>query len=101
MTKVRLADLVEVNDEVKDKEKIKYFSKIKSKHIDFLLCEKSNLYPKLLIELQDKSHNEPKRKSRDEFIKKVAEKTKYKILFVYDISELKNKIEEVLDVKPE
>ncbi len=96
LTKVRLADLVEVNHEVKDKEKLKYFSKIKSKHIDFILCNKENLYPELLIELQDNSHNKEKRINRDEFIKKVAEKAKYKIIFVYSANGLEDKINEYL-----
>lgn len=96
ITKVRLADLVEVNNEVKDKEKLKYFSKIKSKHIDFVLCNKENLFPELLIELQDNSHNKQDRIKRDEFIKKVAEKTNYKIIFVYGINDLEKQIEEKL-----
>ena len=99
LAKVRLADLVEVNSEAKGKERLKYFSKIKSKHIDFVLCDKSNLYPKLLIELLDSSHNESSRQSRDEFIKKVAEKTNYKIIFVYNANELESKITAELSEK--
>lgn len=96
LAKVRLADLIEVNNDVKGKDKLKYFSKIKSKHIDFVLCEKDNLYPKLLIELQDSSHNLQDRKDRDEFIKKVCEKTNYQIIFVYNTTDLEKRVTEVL-----
>ena len=94
LTKVRLADLVEVNHEAKKNEKLKYFSKIKSKHIDFILCNKENLYPELLIELQDNSHNNKNRIERDNFIKKIAEKTNYKIIFVYGTNDLEKRITE-------
>lgn len=82
LAKVRLADLVEVSAEAEHKEYLKYFAKIKSKHIDFVLCNKENLYPELLIELNDNSHNIDDRVDRDNFLKAVAEKTGYKIIFV-------------------
>lgn len=82
LAKVRLADLVEVSAEAEHKEYLKYFAKIKSKHIDFVLCNKENLYPELLIELNDNSHNIDGRVDRDNFLKAVAEKTGYKIIFV-------------------
>ncbi len=95
LTKIRMADLVEVSSECKDsKERTKYFSKIKSKHIDFALCNKENLYPEILIELNDNSHNDAKRIQRDEFIKKVMKKSGYELLFVYSIDDLQKKLSE-------
>ncbi len=92
LAKVRLADLVDVNSEAQGKEKLKYFAKIKSKHIDFMLCNKENLYPELLIELNDNSHIADKRAERDDFVKRVLEKTGYKLLFVYGTGDLEEKI---------
>ncbi len=99
LAKVRLADLVEVNAEVEIKEKLKYFAKIKAKHIDFALCNKENLYPELLIELNDNSHKEDKRAERDDFVSRVLEKTGYKLLFVYGTGDLEQKIFEIIKKK--
>lgn len=60
--KVRLEDFIEVTS--KDN-KQKYRGYIKSRHIDFLLCDTS-LYIKAAIELDDKSHNTTKAQETDE-----------------------------------
>ena len=60
--KVRLEDFIEVT--TKDN-KQKYRGYIKSRHIDFLLCD-TNLYIKAAIELDDKSHNTTKAQETDE-----------------------------------
>lgn len=41
---------------------------IQLKHIDFLLCDSSNTKPLLVIELDDRSHDRPERRERDEFL---------------------------------
>ncbi len=87
LTKIRLADLVEVSGTKNKSEWSRYFSKIKSKHIDFALCNKDNLYPVLLIELNDNSHNSPNRVKRDEFYKALFNKTGYKLIFTYSIKD--------------
>lgn len=57
--KVRIADLVESSDLVQ-------FNKVRGKHIDFTLLESGRkIKVKMLIELDDKTHNEPKRQTRD------------------------------------
>ena len=99
IAKVRLADLIEVNSEVERKDYLKYFGKIKSKHIDFILCDGENLYPLLLIELNDNSHKKEDRADRDGFIEKIAEKTGYKILFVSGTQGLEEKILSALSEK--
>ncbi len=99
LAKVRLADLVETSAEVDAKEKRKYLNKIKSKHIDFMLCKKDNLYPELIIELNDNSHKKEDRVKRDIFIEKVLEKAGYKILFVYGTGDLEKRILEKLEAK--
>lgn len=62
--KVGLKDMFEVNAGTKDR--MKYFGKISSKHIDFLICD-SSLRPVFAIELDDKSHNRADVKERDRF----------------------------------
>ncbi len=101
LAKIRFADLVEVSAEADKKEYMKYFGKIKSKHIDFILCKKDNLYPELLIELNDSSHNKEDRIKRDDFIKKIAEKVGYKMVFVGGTQNLKETIIKALEIKSE
>ena len=87
--------------EADKKEYMKYFGKIKSKHIDFILCKKDNLYPELLIELNDSSHNKEDRIKRDDFIKKIAEKVGYKMAFVDGTQNLEKTIIKALEIKSE
>ena len=101
LAKIRFADLVEVSAEADKKEYMKYFGKIKSKHIDFILCKKDNLYPELLIELNDSSHNKEDRIKRDKFVKKIAEKVSYKMVFVDGTQNLEETIIKALEIKSE
>ena len=101
LAKIRFADLVEVSAEADKKEYMKYFGKIKSKHIDFILCKKDNLYPELLIELNDSSHNTEDRIKRDEFVKKIAERVGYKMVFVSGTQNLEETIIKALEIKSE
>lgn len=95
MTKVRLADIIYTKDT-----NYTYFNKIKAKHIDFVLIDNDGNI-KLLIELDDKSHNEPNRKQRDEFLNKIFENLNIKLLripakYSYNTKELEKKIKESL-----
>jgi len=66
--KMRIADLVEIP---KDNENYySWFGKIKSKHIDFTICDKQ-LHPRLLIELDDSTHYRYDRIKRDDFVNEV------------------------------
>ena len=64
--KVRLADVIEVKKGTV--EWSKYFNRIKSKHVDFLLCEPKFVAPVLVIELDDKSHKREKTRETDAFV---------------------------------
>lgn len=66
LAKVRLADFVEVTSK---SDYMKYFAKIRSKHIDFLLLDKETLKIVVAIELDDNSHSNEK----DEFKNKLFE----------------------------
>ena len=101
LAKIRFADLVEVNDEAGKSEYMKYFGKIKAKHIDFILCKKENLYPELLIELNDNSHKKEDRIKRDEFVKKIADKVGYKMIFVNGTGDLEDIVTKALEINSE
>ncbi len=69
LSKVRIEDFVDV-----DKKNISsnghwgLRGKIKSRHVDFLVCNHATTKPLLAIELDGKSHNDPRRKNRDQFV---------------------------------
>lgn len=71
--KVRVADVMEVTKGTSRSERQKAFNRIQSKHFDFVICRASDTSIVLLIELDDKSHNNPKRMKRDEFLERATE----------------------------
>lgn len=87
--KIRLADIVEV--EKGTKEYMKWFNRISSKHIDFLMVDKDNIQIKYALELDDSSHEKESRKQRDEFVNNVCKKCGIKIIHTknYKPEELK------------
>ncbi len=94
LAKIRLADLVEV--EPMDKSSWQtYFNKINKKHVDFALANPQNLQIKLLIELDDYSHND-QQYERDRFVEAIYNKTGYKLLRVKGTFNLKEKVEGTL-----
>ncbi len=73
--KVRLEDIAEVTDK---SNKNKYRGYIKSRHIDFVICN-NDLKIKAAIELDDYSHNNKNAKQTDEFKDKLFEKIGVKL----------------------
>ena len=69
LTKIRLADLIEVKT---------YFNKIKAKHIDFAIVDDMKVL--LIIELDDQSHNNIERIERDKFVDDNLTACGYKIV---------------------
>lgn len=82
ISKVRLADLVEVRPGFTYGEQQKWFAKIRSKHIDFAICDPENLQVKFLIEVQDSSHDKAGRMERDKFVADVLQGCGYKICWI-------------------
>ena len=70
LIKVRLADLIEA-DERHQLHKTN-FDAIKSKHIDFLVCDAA-LCPLIAVELDDSSHQRPDRHARDRDVDRIFE----------------------------
>ena len=88
--KVRLADFVEVTNK---KEYMKYFAKIRSKHVDFLLLNKDTLNIVVAIELDDGSHNE----NKDEFKNKLFEQIKINLIRCKGIGTVEEQITTILE----
>jgi hypothetical protein len=77
--KVRLADLVEADE--RHLLRKSNFDHIKSKHIDFVICDAA-LSPVIVIELDDSSHREPVRVTRDRDVNRILEIAELPILRV-------------------
>ncbi len=69
--KVRLEDVVEVRKGTRNRQT--YRNRIKSLHLDFVLCDRQKTAPTLVIELNDSSHKRRDRQKRDEFVDKALE----------------------------
>ena len=96
--KVRLADIVKVSDKIQKQSSLWWskFEKISQKHIDFALADKSNLEIKLLIEIDDYTHQRPDRIERDKFVDSVCKQANIPILHLYDVIGLEDKIVNIL-----
>lgn len=78
LTKIRLADLIEVNSGLSQSEHGTYFNKIKSKHVDFVIAD--NMKVLLIIELDDYSHSVNKTIERDNFVNNALIKAGYTVV---------------------
>jgi len=79
-SKVRLADLISVKE--KSKDYYKHWNKIKSKHIDFVICDKNSYKPLFVLELDDKSHEKENRIERDKFVDNALSNAKVPIFHI-------------------
>lgn len=79
--KVRMADILFV-PRMENKRYYHFFNKIQSKHVDFLLCDKEAMEPILAIELDDSSHKNPRRRSRDSLVNAIFESAGLPILHI-------------------
>jgi hypothetical protein len=94
MAKVRLADLVEADERHLLRES--NFDFIKSKHIDFVICDPA-LSPIIAVELDDPSHLRPDRAARDHYVNRILEIASLPILRVptrrsYDGADIKKQL---------
>lgn len=74
---VRLADLIYTTE--KENWGL-YFNRIKSKHIDFVLCNANSMSPEIAIELDDSTHFKEDRIERDMFVDQALEDAGMKIV---------------------
>jgi predicted acylesterase/phospholipase RssA len=81
-SKVRLADIFGIKKGLERGERQRAQNKINMKHVDFLLIQKSDGKPVLGIELDDSSHEEEDRATRDAFVDTVFASAALPILHV-------------------
>ena len=82
--KVRMLDIVEPRKGEKDY--MALLSKVQSKHVDFLICDK-DLHIKGVVELDDNSHNRKDRQERDAFVDQILTSVGYKVIHTRAITE--------------
>jgi hypothetical protein len=68
LSKVRLADILQVQRHPSTQRRSAAFNRISSKHADFVLCDAKTFRVVAVIELDDKSHREKTRQHRDQFL---------------------------------
>jgi len=68
--KVRLADVIRVKSSLSGSARQQAFNRIQSKHLDFVVCDASDLSVQFVVELDDFSHQQSRRQARDEFLDK-------------------------------
>ena len=78
---------------------------INRKSVDFVLCDKAYLSPKLAIELDDKSHERSDRQERDREVERILHEAGVPLLRIenhgnFNPSELSQRIKETLSPKP-
>lgn len=98
-TKVRLEDLILPIKGTKNW--WIYRNKIKSRHVDFVICDKENIRPLIAIELNDSSHLKEKRIRRDDFYRKLFSTIQLPFLEitlrnVYEETDLEEKIRSLI-----
>jgi hypothetical protein len=98
-SKVRLADIIYLPGGINNRRK--YLSKILSKHLDFVICDRKNYKPLLVIELDDSSHNNIENKKRDIEKDNILKAANIPILRIrvqryYDVAEIKRNVEHLI-----
>lgn len=99
--KVRIADIIKVKPGLERGDYSGAFSKIRSKHVDFVLTHPLTTAPLLVIELDDSTHDQYERKVRDAFVDEAMYQAKIPILHVplrkrYHEQNLRAQIVEIL-----
>jgi very-short-patch-repair endonuclease len=66
--KVRLADVIKVKSGLSGSARQQAFNRIQGKHLDFVACDLKDLSVRCVVELDDSSHLQARRRDRDEFV---------------------------------
>jgi hypothetical protein len=97
--KVRLGDLVYVRGN--DSNAVTARNRIFQKHVDFVLCDEYPVKTRLVVELDDASHDRPDRQRRDSIVDECLECAGLPILHVrcrraYDVAQIATDIEALI-----
>lgn len=100
---VRLANLVHTTAR-NQKQKQYDFYRIQAKCVDFVLCDTATTAPRLVIELDDRSHDRPDRQARDAFVDSTLGEVGMPILHVrwqrsYDTQQIREAIRVKLNMR--
>jgi hypothetical protein len=92
--KVRVADVIEPQRGLDGSRRQKAFNRTQAKHFDFVLCAHSDLSVVCAIELDDQSHQAPKRQERDAFLARLCQAVSLPLLQIparraYSVPELR------------
>lgn len=93
-SKVRLADLIEPKE--KGSTWQSQFNRIRSKHVDFVLCDLPSVKPMLVIELDDSSHDRADRQERDSFVDKALAQAEIPIIHTKSSNGIGEKIKSAI-----
>lgn len=101
-SKVRISDLLYL-PKMSNSNFYHYQNKIQSKHIDFLLCDKENIRPLLVIELDDSSHLKTDRILRDMLVDRIFKSADLPILHIrtassYNANDLLKQVQDLLSI---
>lgn len=103
LSKIRIEDFVEVNrNGISDNNRWGLRGRIKSRHVDFLICERATTKPLLAIELDGKSHYDTRRQDRDHFVDELYKAINLPVEHIHvggNFSELAQKIGDTLKNK--
>jgi len=101
LSKVRIEDFVEVTERgLSYGERTSLRNKIKSRHVDFLVCDKSTTEPLLAIELDGVAHNNSKRIERDNFVDELYKSIGLPIKHIKSSGNFQEKISELQKILP-
>ena len=95
--KVRVADVICLESGLEPKIKRIASNKIRTKHFDFILCNKADLSVVCAIELDDRNHQRNQREAHDTFLASVCERVFLPFVRIpakegYPITHLRNSI---------
>jgi len=96
--KVRLADVISVERGLSQSARQSAFNKIRSKHLDYVICDPNDLSIQFAIELDDKSHSRPRTMERDEFVDQALRAAEVPLLRFpakqsYSVQEVRERVE--------
>ena len=96
-SKVRLADVVQVKRGSTGGARQSAFNVIQSKHVDFVVCDPGTLEFRLVVELDDKSHERGDRAERDQTVDDILAQANIPILHyparaAYSAEEIRGRI---------
>lgn len=96
LSKVRIEDFIKIESRFMSWIKIQSFrGKIKSRHVDFLICDYSTTKPLLAIELDGPTHLDPKRIIRDSFVDEVYREAGLSCVHLLVNSDFKKEAEKI------